>query len=86
MNLLLPIVLSGVYPASTASVLSYGFIQTKGFCAVGAGATIALGLDVGVPDDTAGQVLTYAVASGARVGTVVVAAADAKYNMINVQL
>jgi hypothetical protein len=73
-------------PASTSTVLSYGFIQTKGFCAVAAGATVALGLDVGVPDDTAGQVLTYAVASGSRVGTVVVASADAKHNMINVQL
>jgi hypothetical protein len=73
-------------PATSATVLSYGLIQTKGLCAVAAGATVALGLDVGVPDDTAGQVLTYAVATGSRVGTVVVASADAKHNMINVQL
>lgn len=73
-------------PASTATVPSYGFIQTKGLVAVSAGATVALGLDVGVPDDTAGQVLTYAVATGSRIGTVVVASADAKHNMINLQL
>lgn len=73
-------------PASTATVPSYGFIQTRGLVAVAAGATVALGLDVGSPDDTAGQVLTYAVATGTRVGTVVVASADAKHNMINVQL
>lgn len=89
-----PTTLSGVVlgvaiyplPATTATVLSYGFIQTKGLCAVSAGATVALGLDVGVPDDTAGQVLTYAVATGSRIGTVVVASADAKHNMINLQL
>jgi len=73
-------------PASTATVPSYGFIQTKGPCAVFAGATVALGLDVGVPDDTAGQVLTYAVASGSRIGTTMVASADAKANMVNLAL
>jgi len=73
-------------PASTATVASYGFIQTKGICAVYAGGSVALGLDVGVPDDTAGQVLTYVVATGSRIGTVVVAAVDAKANMVNLQL
>jgi hypothetical protein len=73
-------------PASTATVPSYGFIQTKGPCAVFAGATVALGLDVGVPDDTAGQVLTYAVATGQKIGSTLVASADAKANMVKLDL
>lgn len=74
------------YPiaASTASVASYGFLITRGPTAVYAGATVALGLDVGVPDDTAGQVLTYAVATGQRIGSTLVASADGKANMVNV--
>lgn len=74
------------YPiaASTATVASYGFLITRGPTAVYAGATVALGLDVGVPDDTAGQVLTYAVATGQRIGSTLVASADAKANMVNV--
>jgi hypothetical protein len=71
-------------PASTATVPSYGFLITRGATAVFAGATVALGLDVGVPDDTAGQVLTYAVATGQRIGSTLVASADAKANMVNV--
>lgn len=73
-------------PASTATVASFGFIQTKGNCAVYAGGSVALGLDVGCPDDTAGQVLTYAVATLCRIGTTVVAAADGKANIVNLQL
>ncbi len=77
-----------LYPiaASTATVPVYGFLQTKGTCAVFAGATVALGLDVGVPDDTAGQVLTYAVATGQRIGSTLVASADAKANLVKLQL
>ena len=85
-----PITLTGtivgacVYPipASTATVPSYGLLQTKGPAAIYAGATVALGLDVCVPDDTAGQVVTYTVAAGPRVGTTMVASADAKANMV----
>lgn len=73
-------------PASTATIPSYGYVQTKGPCAVAAGATVALGLDVMVPDDTAGSVLTYAVATGPRIGTTLVASADAKHNMIDVKI
>jgi hypothetical protein len=69
-------------PASTATVPSYGLLQTKGACAIYAGATVAIGIDVMVPDDTAGQILTYAVATGPRVGTTMVASADAKANMV----
>lgn len=77
-----------LYPiaASTATVAKFGLIQTKGPIAVYAGGSVAVGLDVGCPDDTAGQVLTYAVATLCRIGTTIVAAADAKANMINLEL
>lgn len=73
-------------PASTATVPSYGYIQTKGPVAVLAGSTVALGLDVGVPTSSAGMIVTYAVATTTRIGTTLVASASAKYNLINVQL
>jgi len=73
-------------PASTATVPSYGLIQTKGPVAVLGGATVALGLNVCVPDSTAGRVVTYAVATGPVIGTTLVAAAAAKYNLIDVRL
>ncbi len=73
-------------PASTATVPSYGLIQTKGPVAVLGSSTVALGLDVAVPSGTAGAVLVYAVATTTRIGTVLVATASAKYNLINVAL
>ena len=73
-------------PASTATVPSYGFIVTKGPTAVLGGATVALGTDVCVPDSVAGRVIAYAVATGPRVGTTLVAAAAGAYNMVNVAL
>lgn len=73
-------------PASTATVPSFGLLQTKGPAAIYAGATVAIGIDVCVPDDTAGQVLTYTVAGGPRVGTTMVASADAKANMVNLSI
>lgn len=77
-----------LYPiaASTATVASYGFIQTKGPAAVLGSSTVALGLDVGLPSGTAGAVLAYAVATGPKVGTTLVATASAKYNMVNLDL
>lgn len=71
-------------PASTATVASYGFIQTKGPVAVLGSSTVALGLDVCVPSGTAGAHTTYVVATGPRIGTTMVASASAKYNMVNV--
>ena len=73
-------------PASTASVAQYGFIQTKGPAAVLGSSTVAIGLDVGLPSGTAGAVLAYAVATGPRVGTTMVATASAKYNLVNIDL
>lgn len=73
-------------PASTATVPSYGYVQTKGVVAVLAGSTIALGLDVGVPTSTAGMIVTYAVATTTKIGTTLVASASGKYNLININL
>lgn len=73
-------------PASTATVPSYGFIQTKGLVAVLGSSTVALGIDVCVPSGTAGAVVTYAVATGPRIGTAVVATASTKYNIVNLAL
>lgn len=73
-------------PASTATVASYGFIQTQGPVAALGSSTVALGIDVCVPSGTAGALVTYAVATGPRVGTALVATASAKYNLINVDL
>lgn len=73
-------------PATTTSVISYGFIQTRGNVAVLGSSTVALGLDVAVPSGTAGAVLVYAVASTTRIGTTVVATASAKHNVIKLQL
>ncbi len=73
-------------PASSATVASYGYIVTRGEVAVLGSSTVALGLDVAVPSGTAGAVLVYAVATTTRIGTVLVATASAKYNMIKVAL
>lgn len=73
-------------PASTATVPSYGFVQTRGPVACLAGSTVALGLDVGVPTSSAGMLVTYAVATTTRIGTTLVASASSKYNLVNVQL
>lgn len=77
-----------LYPiaATTATVAQFGFIQTKGPVAVLGSSTVAIGLDVGLPSGTAGAVLAYAVATGPRVGTTMVATASAKYNMVNINL
>ncbi len=73
-------------PATSTSVLSYGFIQTRGDVAVLGSSTVALGLDLAVPSGTAGAVLVYAVATTTRIGTATVATASAKHNMMKVAL
>lgn len=77
-----------LYPiaASTAAVAQFGFIQTKGPAAVLGSSTVAIAIDVCVPTSTAGAILAYAVATGPRIGTTLVASASAKYNLINVDL
>lgn len=77
-------------PATSATVLSYGFLQTRGLAGIYAGATIAIGLDVMVPDDTAGQVLvsTYGtnIATGITVGSTAVAGADGVANLVDLKI
>lgn len=77
-----------LYPiaASSATVASFGLIQTKGPCAVLGSSTVALGIDVCVPTSTAGAIVTYAVATGPRLGTTLVATASAKYNLVNLDI
>jgi hypothetical protein len=73
-------------PASTATVAQFGLIQTKGPAAVLGSSTVALGLDVGLPSSTAGAVLAYAVATGPKIGTTIVATGSATYTLVNLKL
>lgn len=73
-------------PASTATVASYGFIQTKGPVACLNISGTAIGLDVMAGSGTAGSVITYVVATRNRVGTATVAGENAKAQIINLQL
>jgi len=73
-------------PATTATVLSYGFIQTKGAVACLNDAGTAIGLDLMPSSNTAGAVMTYVVATKSRVGTSTVAGETTKAQIINIQL
>ncbi len=73
-------------PASTATVASYGFIQTKGAVACLNDSNTAIGLDVMPSSAVAGAVLTYVVATRNRVGTATVAGETTKAQIINIQL
>lgn len=73
-------------PATSATVLSYGFIQCKGAVACLNDATTAIGLDVMPSTNTAGAVMTYVVATRNRVGTSTVAGETTKAQIINIQL
>ncbi len=79
-----------MYPiaASTATVPNYGFIQTKGVIAVLGSDTSAIGTEIMVPvSGTAGATAAYAVGSGANpIGTQIVVAASAVYNLVNLKL
>jgi hypothetical protein len=73
-------------PASTTTVPTYGFIQTKGFVACLNDSATAIGLDVMPSSAVAGAVLTYVVATRNRVGTATVAGENTKAQIINLQL
>jgi hypothetical protein len=77
-----------VYPiaASTATVPTYGWIQTSGFVSVLNQGTTAIGLDVMPSASVAGAVATYVVATRSRVGTSTVAGVDTKSLGITLQL
>lgn len=77
-----------VYPiaASTSSVATYGFIQTRGAVGVLNQGTTAIGLDLMPSASVAGAVCTYVVATKCRVGTSTVAGEDGKTQLITLQL
>jgi hypothetical protein len=77
-----------IYPiaASTSTVPTYGFIQTRGECGVLSQGGTAIGRDVMSPGSVAGAVATYAVASGTRVGVTTIALTDAAVGSVNLQL
>lgn len=72
--------------ASTSTVPSYGFIQTKGVVGCLNDATTAIGLDVMPSANTAGAVQTYVVATKCRVGTSYVAGVTTEVRPIMIQL
>lgn len=72
--------------ASTATVASYGYIQTKGVVACLNDANTAIGLDLMPSTNTAGAVATYVVATSSRVGTSTVAGVTTEYRPIMIQL
>lgn len=77
-----------LYPfaASGTATVSYGFLVTKGLTACLNDANTTAGLDVMPSTNTDGAVMTYAVASGARVGTSTQAGTTTAYGAITVQL
>lgn len=73
-------------PASTATVPSYGFIQTRGAVACLNDSATAIGLDVMPSSSVPGAVVTYVAATRNRVGTSTVAGENTKAQIINIQL
>lgn len=73
-------------PASSATVLQYGFIVTNGAAGVLNQGTTAVGLDLMPSASVAGAVCTYVVATKCRVGTSTVAGEDTKTQLITLQL
>ena len=77
-----------IYPiaASTATVPTYGFLQTKGACGVLGTDTAAVGTLLGI-STTAGQVLAYTVGSKlSPVGVAMVLQASGYANLVNINL
>lgn len=72
--------------ASTTTVPSYGFIQTKGVVGCLNDATTAIGLDLMHSTNTAGAVMTYVVATAGRVGNSYVAGVTTEVRPIQIQL
>lgn len=73
-------------PASTTTVPSYGFIQTKGAIGVLNQGSTAVGLDLMPSASVAGAVCTYVVATKCRVGSSPIAGVDTAVQMITLQL
>ncbi len=73
-------------PASSTTVPTYGFIQTRGPVAVLNDSGTAIGLDVMPSSSVAGAVVTYVAATRNRVGTSTVAGENTKAQIITIQL
>ncbi len=73
-------------PASSATVPTYGFIQTGGPVGVLNQGTTAISLDLMPSASVAGAVCTYVVATKSRVGTSTVAGEDGKTQLITLQI
>lgn len=73
-------------PASTATVASYGLIQTRGTVGCLNDANTAIGLDLMHSANTAGAVQTYVVATSGRIGTAHVAGVTTEVRPITLQL
>jgi hypothetical protein len=76
------------YPiaASTTTVPTYGFIQTRGPLALLNDANTAIGLDLMPSSNTAGAAMTYVAATSTRVGTAIEAGVTTEYRQVNLQL
>lgn len=72
--------------ATSTSVLSYGFVQSKGAVACLNDATTAQGLDLMPSSNTDGAVMTYVVATNTRVGVSTQAGVTTEARQINIQL
>lgn len=83
-----PVIGVTVYPipATSSTVLSYGFIQTKGVVGCLNDANTAIGLDLMPSANTAGAVATYVVATKTRVGVSTVAGVTTEVRPITIQL
>ncbi len=72
--------------ASTTTVPTYGFIQTKGVVGCLNDATTAIGLDLMHSTNTAGAVMTYVVATAGIVGNSYVAGVTTEVRPIKINL
>ncbi len=73
-------------PASSSTVPSYGFIQTKGAIGILNQGSTAIGLDLMPSASVAGALCTYVVATKTRVGTSPIAGVDGAVSMVTLQL
>lgn len=72
--------------ATSTSVLTYGFIQTKGVVGCLNDANTAIGLDLMHSANTAGAVASYVVATSGRIGNSHVAGVTTEVRPITIQL
>lgn len=76
----------GSIAASTATVASYGFVQTRGLISLLNDATTAQGLDIMPSANTDGAFQTYVAATNTRVGVATQAGVTTEYRSVTLQL